>query len=229
MPQYWTCMRTGVKQLCSGPWILCQRKFGLRLIKATRETKMQQPRETVLVARVRRQASPMDWRAQAEWVNCHPQHDKHQREGNSYWTADNHVPGFQMLVYQVPSMKESCSLTEDEDRSKASRTPWPQDHKLPQLCNQGQKEGKLRTCSHREHGRNACLVWHAISQKHEWERWENCVDQQHWKHDSGIASHRMFLDYTWRSLPVEMVARFFKVAYYSFIRVPEVYTINVPI
>ena len=29
---------------------------------------------------------------------------------------------------------------------------------FPQLRNQESREGKLRTCSHREHGRNACLV-----------------------------------------------------------------------
>ena len=51
---------------CAAGRQLCQRKVGARLAKANQETKvhaeeqMQQPRQIVPVARVRRQASPMD-------------------------------------------------------------------------------------------------------------------------------------------------------------------------
>lgn len=144
---------------------------------------MQQPRETVPVARARRQASRLDWRAKVEWLHRHPRHDHHQGEGSGRWITDNRVPGLQLLVYEVPTTEESCSSTEDEDRPKASRRSWPEDHKLPQLRHQEQKEGKLRTCSHREHGRNACLVWHAISQNRECIRRENCVGQHNWSQE----------------------------------------------
>ena len=72
--------------------------------------------------------------------------------------AELQIIGFQLLVYKLPSPEEPCSLTEDENRTKAPRRSRPEDHKLPQLRYQPQKEGKLRTCSHREHGRNSCLV-----------------------------------------------------------------------
>ena len=183
---------TGVKQLCSRPWILHQQKFGSWLAEANRETKvhakkqMQQPRETMPVARVRRQASPLDWRAKAEWLHRHSQHDNHQGEGNGCWIANTWIPGFQLLVHEVPSTEEPCSSTKDEDCPKASRRSWLEDHKLPQVRDQEQKEGKLPTCSHREHGWNPCLVWHAISQNRKCERYKNCVGQHNWSREIAV-------------------------------------------
>ena len=147
--------------------------------KCMLKNKFSSRRKLVPVDWVRRQASSFEWRAKAECLHHHLQHDNHQDEGNGCWIADNWVPGFQLLVYDVPSKEESCSLTEDKDRSKASRRSWPEDRKL-QLRNQEQKEGKLRTCSQWEHGQNAFLIWHAISQNHKCERYKNCVGQHNW-------------------------------------------------
>ena len=79
---------------------------------------MQQLPETLPVAQFRRQASPLDWRATAEWLHCHPQHDYHQDKGNGCWIADNWVRGFQLLMYEVPLTEESCSSTETKIAQK---------------------------------------------------------------------------------------------------------------
>ena len=106
---------------------------------------------------------------QRQWLHHHPKHGHHQGEGSGHQNSDNRVPGLQPLVYEVPSMEKSCSLTEEKDCPKVSRRSWPEDYKLPQLCHQEQKEAKLQTRPHLQHGQNACLVWPAISQNHEWE------------------------------------------------------------
>ena len=95
---------------------------------------------------------------QRQWLHRHLKHGHHQGEGNGHQNSDNRVPGLQPVVYEVPSMEESCSLTEEKDCPKVSRRSWPEDYKLPQLRHQEQKEAKLQTCPHLQHGQNACLV-----------------------------------------------------------------------
>ena len=56
---------------------------------------------------------------QRQWLHRHPKHGHHQGEGSGHQNSDNQVPGLQPLVYEVPSMEESCSLTEEKRLSKS--------------------------------------------------------------------------------------------------------------
>ena len=58
---------------------------------------------------------------QRQWLHHHPKHGHHQGEGSGHQNSDNRVPGLQPLVYEVPSMEKSCSLTEEKDCPKVSR------------------------------------------------------------------------------------------------------------
>ena len=81
---------------------------------------MLQSQETMSVAELKDKL--LCWiKEQRQWLHRHLKHGHHQGEGNGHQNSDNRVPGLQPVVYEVPSMEESCSLTEEKDCPKVSR------------------------------------------------------------------------------------------------------------
>ena len=114
-----------------------------------------------------------DWRKQVEKLKCMPKNkcSNRRKRQSGYIVTRNMIiikakaMAAELQILVTGFLASNCWCTKFlqwknlalRQKTKIAQK-LPEDHKLPQLRHQKQKEGKLRTCSHGEHGRNACLV-----------------------------------------------------------------------